>query len=240
MPAAVGRLGQNRTAEHYRTYFTSPVVKIDRSDIDWAIAYAYFAEAIIYLALSYDVAYDIQNPSSFKLLLSDRERIRTTVYERLLAGVRHLKAVRKALLSETDDRLEWIPNPKQKKTSFPLVMDEQTFDTWGKLLEYVDELLAGKVLLGGRVSHAERPVLQDLTFGICDENEGLNLKDLFDRPIKDPLDSREWKSRCRRANNGLRFSGIRNLLAEVIARNRDGPERQSGEWTIVRYLYWVN
>ncbi len=237
---AIGGLEPTQTAEHYQRHFTSPVVQVDQADVRWAIAYCYFAEAIIHLALSYDIAYDLQTRGNLKLLLADGERVRKTVYPRLLAGIRYSKATREALLKETDDHLEWIPNPKQKNTSFPLRMDEQTFITWGKLLEHTDELLAGRTLLGGVVP-TENRFVRELTFGICNKNEGLNLKDLLDRPIKDPTSNREWKSRCQHVDEQMRLSAVGNLLAEIFARNaKASPDQQYGEWVIARYFYWVN
>jgi hypothetical protein len=74
----------------------------------------------------------------FEIRLKDGKRISQVAYRDLLGGIRASGQLRQALLKETDDDDEWIPNPKQTRTSFPLLMDAQTFATWSELLGHME------------------------------------------------------------------------------------------------------
>jgi hypothetical protein len=111
---------------YYREQFISPRIRVDRADVLWAVAYLRFIESALNLVLSYD--YDLEG--AFTVRLRDRQRVAKLAYAHLLAGIRTSGQLRQALLKETDDDDEWIPNSSQARTSFPLVMDVQTFATW--------------------------------------------------------------------------------------------------------------
>lgn len=149
--------------------------------------------------------------------------------------------LRQSLLNEKDDDREWIANPRQKSTAFPLVMDEQTFATWGRLLEELQRLVGGKSLLGGRVDVGRLAGATDLTMGLCPPGQGIDVRGLFQRPLSRPLDRAELAARCAAPTAALPMTGLAALATESIKRNaaREGGE-DSGEWTVLRHLYWVN
>ena len=228
------------TQAHYQAHFTAPVIRVDRSDVYWAIAYCNFAEAALNLVLAYDVR---TPPGEFRVQLRDAERVRGVAYRNLQQGLQNSRRLRESLVQETDDDAEWIPSPKQVNTSFPLVMDAGTFATWGELLRHLDLLAAGKTLLGGAVGDGRngRLVVRDLSAGLCGPGEGLNLRQLFLQPIREPLDLAQWRTRCVKASAEVPYSGLARLVNDSLARNAArGPQDFSGEWMLLRHLYWVN
>jgi hypothetical protein len=222
---------------YYEATQTSPVIRVDGSDIQWAIAYCDFAEAALNLVLAYDF-----DPRAQGIVLVDAKRVQGPAYARLVDGIRRSKRLRESLLAETDDDREWIPNPRQHDTAFPLAMDAQTFATWGRLLDELQRLLDGRSLLGGKIDGA-RPgtATADLTFGLCKPGEGIDVRGLFRKPLPH-VDAAELATRCVPVTRALPISGLAKLASESIARNRSRspglPER--GEWAILRHLYWVN
>ena len=222
----------------YLARYTSPVVNVDQSDIHWALAYCNFLEAAMNLVL----AYDLKGPGFDSIALAYPERIRTVAYKRMLEGIRQSKMLRESLMDEADDDREWIGNPLQADTSFPRVMDAGTFATWGALLDEMQRLLQGKTLLGGRVETGGMAGIADLDMGLCKPGEGINVRDLFLKPLKQPLDRQELAARCGAPTPAVPFTGLATLASESIKRNagRRGPDEMSGEWMVLRHLYWVN
>lgn len=240
----VPRRGLNRlpldsaaSESQYQSQYVSPVIKLDQSDVYWAIAYCNFVEAAINVVLAYD--WDPARGLDASLL--DPVRIRTIAYPRLLEGIRYSMKLRESLLSETTDDREWVPNPRQVNTSFPLVMDKQTFATWGTLLAEMDRLLRGSTLLGGNIDAGElRGGIRDVAFGLC-KRGGIDVHDLFMRPVKRLFDVPELATRCVEPTASRPLSGLATLISASIKRNSGAPDaRVSGEWMILRYLYWVN
>ena len=235
---AMALMDRARSEAEYEAAYVSPVIKLDRSDVLWALAYCNFAEAALNLVLAYDSAdANLQN-----LTLSDAQRVRKASYPRLVEGVRVSMKLRESLLAEKGDDREWIANPRQKQTSFPLVMDEQTFATWGALLRELERVLAGNALLGGRVDAGQLRGLTDLSFGMCPSGQALDIRSLFLNPLKQPFDRRELSERCAFPSATTPLSGLAALASDSIRRNigRLPNGQESGEWTILRYLYWVN
>ena len=234
--------GLDSPEAYYESNFIRPVIKLDQSDVYWAAAYLNFAEAALNLILSYD--YDPARKE--RIFLRDANRVKTIAYPRLLAGISTSKKLRESLLAETDDDHEWIPNPTQRDSAFPLVLDAQSFATWGALLDQMDKLFRGKTLLGGSTAasgpgDARRWRAVDLTMGLCRPGEGLNLRDLFLRPLVHPVDAKELAARCVKPNMTAPFTGLGKLIEESLQRNAGRtPESASGEWMLVRHLYWVN
>lgn len=217
--------------------YASPVLRLDRSDILWATAYCNFVEAALHLVLAYDFGED----GLERVALKDAERIRAHAHRRLAEGIRVSMRLRQSLLDERDDDREWIANPRQKNTAFPLVMDEQTFATWGRLLDELQRLVAGKSLLGGRVDAGGMRGATDLTMGFCPPGQGIDVRGLFQKPLTRPLDTAELKARCTSPSATMPMSGLAALAAESFKRNAmRGPGEDSGEWQVLRHLYWVN
>ncbi len=234
--------GINSPNEYYERQFIKPVIKLDQSDVYWAAAYLNFAEAALNLVLSYNV--DLAGKDV--VVLNDEKRVAMRAYPRLLEGIATSRRLRESLLKETDNDREWIPNPKQTQTSFPLVLDAQSFATWGQLLEHMDALFRGRTLLGGapaasRPGEAQAWRSRDLTMGLCAPGEGINVRDLFLRPLRRPLDAGERAARCVKPTAAVPFTGLGKLIEDSLRRNAGRtPDNPTGEWMVLRHLYWVN
>lgn len=224
-------------ADYYRKQYASPSAKPDQSDVLWAIAYCHFAEFAIHTVLSYEIG----GTRQLEVWLVNADRVKNAAHRSLIAGMNYSKRLRQSLLRETDDDLEWIPNPSQRNTSFPLKLDQQSFATWGKILDHVEELLNGRTLLGGKVLDPSGRELGGITFDFCPPGEGINIRDLFNRPMLNPLFESQWKQRCIKATKALPMSTLHKSLSEIFARNAPrNREEPSAEWAILRHLYWVN
>lgn len=221
--------------ESYRKSYAAPVINVDQSDVYWALAYCNFAEAALHLALSYDFADDFS-----QVRLVNAARVGSSAYPRLLAGLRYSAKLRESLLAETHDDREWIPNPRQTHTSFPLVMDEQTFATWGGLLKELQDLVEGKSLLGAAPEGRSMEGTVNLTFGVCEAGKGLDVRDLFIRPLPQAMDMRELQSRCVAPTPARPMSGLAPLIVAIAMRNADARNSASGESVLMRHLFWVN
>jgi hypothetical protein len=212
------------------------VIAVDQADVHWILAYLHFGRGALHLLLSYD--FDLTN--DFRITLRDAARVRTRAYRHVLEGVRHSSLLRAALLKETDDQDEWIPNPKQTQTSFPLVMDPQTFATWGELLGHMDKLFRGQTLLGGTIEQGAANV-RDLTMGMCPPGQGINLRDLFMKPLPQLWGrDRGITERCVPPTTATPFSGLAAMVAASVRRNANATGGFSGEQMILRHFMWVN
>lgn len=223
--------------DYYQRQFLAPVIAVDQADVHWLLAYLHFGRGALNLLLSYDI--DLTN--DFRITLKDAGRVRTRAYPHMLAGIRHSTLLRGALLKETDDQDEWIPNPKQQQTSFPLVMDPQTFATWGELLGHMEKLFRGQTLLGGTVEQGATQNVRDLTMGMCPPGQGINLRDLFIKPLPQLWGrDRSIAERCVPPTTATPFSGLAAMVAASVRRNANATGGFSGEQMILRHFMWVN
>ena len=113
-------------------------------------------------------------------LLAALPALRLTVKEpeRLKGALVHLKTMLaqnrlmwKLILAETGDDHEWIPNPRQKSV-LGIVVTKEMVDCWLAVLEEIDLILEGKVVL---------------PFWGLEETKGINLNLLFTNPR--PIDA---------------------------------------------------
>lgn len=224
--------------EYYETQFMSPRIKVDRADAYWAAAYLQFAETLLNTVLAYEV--DLSQ-GGFQVRLRDPARIAKRAHQNLLGGLRASALLRQSLLKETDDDDEWIPSPKQVRTSFPLLMDAQTFATWGELLGHMEKLFRGDTLLGGTVESQEFRNVRDLSGGVCPPGQGIDVYSLFADPIREPTGPDVLKSRCAVPTAKRPMTGLGAMIAASLKRNAGRtPDSFSGEWMILRHFYWVN
>ena len=234
--------GISSSSDYYEKNFIRPIIKLDQSDVYWAAAYLNFAEGALNLLLSYDFDPKQKEP----VFLRDGKRVAAIAYPRFLAGIATSRKLHESLLEETDDDYEWIANPKQVNSVFPLVLDAQSFATWRALLEHMDKLFRGKTLLGGATpassaGDARAWRMVDLTLGLCKPGEGINVRDLFLRPLQQPGNAAARAARCVKPTASTPFTGLGTLLEESLRRNAGRtPANSSGEWMVLRHLYWVN
>jgi hypothetical protein len=206
--------------------------KVDQSDVLWVLAYHQFAEGLMEIFLAHRL--NLTDPKMGWLELVDAAAM-ARAHQRIGEGFASSAAMRRAVLAETDDNQEWIPNPRQHNSVFPLALDEQAFETWGKVMAELLPLWAGKTLLvvdekaGGMVGQAAK---------LCPAGQGLNLRTFFQHPNRYPLRPEGWQTACQTVDAQHPVSGLAVLVNQAAERGRTHPN--SPEWQFVRYLYWVN
>ena len=149
------------------------------------------------------------------------------------AGIANSSALRASLLTETDDQKEWIPNPQQKNTVFPLLLTQQSFDFWGRFLNEFALLWAGKTVLV--VDEKAGGMLGDIAKQ-CPKGQGFDVAAMFNKPARYPLAENAMLKACKPVDSRRPASGLITLLGQVL----ENENPQSPEMSFVRYLYWVN
>jgi hypothetical protein len=124
-------------------------------------------------------------------------------------------------------------------------MDPQTFTTWGLLLGHMEKLFRGQTLLGGTVQQqpgGPQVAVRDLTMGLCQPGEGLNIRDLFVNPLPELFGRNRLglAERCVKPTAAVPFSGLAAMVSDSVRRNAGAPGGFSGEQMILRHFMWVN
>lgn len=227
-------MGLPRNEENYyqQHFDLAASFKVDQSDVLWALAYHQFAEGLMEIFLAHRL--NFTDPKNGWLELIDSTAM-ARAHQRIGEGFATSAVMRRALLAETDDQQEWIPNPRQHNSVFPLALDAQAFETWGQVMAELLPLWAGKTLLvvdakaGGMVGQAAK---------LCPAGQGLNLRSFFRHPNRYPLRREGWQAACQTVDAQHPVSGLAALVNQAAERGRTSPN--SPEWQFVRYLYWVN
>jgi hypothetical protein len=124
-----------------------PTFHFDVGDVHWARAMISFQRAVFDFVLAFRfedaIAQALQNDDQFRIPLDSKERI-TAMRTRLLEGFGHSDASRLAIVAETDDDREWVPNPGQKNHPLPLPVDQKLFDTWATIVDDLRKLVKGQ------------------------------------------------------------------------------------------------
>lgn len=127
-----------------------PTFRFDDGDVPWARAFVSYQRAALDVALAYDwtqvaaiAARRRDRPDRIVVRLVDPDRV-AQARRRILEGLDHSDASRRAYLAETDDDREWVPNPRQKSHPMPLPVDAALYDTWEGVVGDVRRLVAGE------------------------------------------------------------------------------------------------
>jgi hypothetical protein len=218
--------------EYYQQHFQLDAkFRIDQSDVYWALAYHQFFEGLLETALAYTLERSKSNMGLKLINPQGLQRAHTLIGN----GFATSEKMHASLLAETDDQDEWIANPKQKNTVFPLVMDQASFDLWGQFISEIRPLWAGKTLLrvranaGGVLGSAAK---------MCPNEQGLNIAHLFLKPAPYLRDLAGLQKSCQSISAAHPETGLVTMLEAALARGQANPK--SPEMHFVRYLYWVN
>jgi hypothetical protein len=204
------------------------LVKTDQSDVLWALSYHQFIEGIVEMARAQ--RFDFSGGMSGMILLSDKAAW-ARAYGLIKDGFDTSQAMRTALLAETDDDYEWIANPKQKNSAFPLMLDSGDFTTWGSTISDIQLLWGGKTLL--QPSALARGVLGE-SARWCAEGSGLDVTKLFGAQApRSILDLKNYTAACTAITADQPAS---DLVKNLESRAATGDMSSK----MVRYLYWVN
>jgi len=213
-------------AAWYARHTSDAIVSVDQADVQWLLAYHNFLEGMLDHVLSYRIDLHTGKLADM-IVLMDRDRASKASFSRIQAGWTASRATLLALKRETDDHEEWIPNPSQKNTSFPLALGFRAFAAWEAVLDEVDALLAGKTLL-------ELP--RGFAAAGCRPGEGIDLRHLMLNPAVRPLAEGSLRAACRPIDRAHPVSRLTAMGAEASAAFRAA----GGDWALARYLYWIN
>ena len=209
-------------------------IRVDQSDILWTLAYHYFAESLLEIVLSYHIVDTKMNRESIQLQHPDGMK---RAAQLMIKGFKTSEAMRLAVLAETDDKDEWISNPKQKNSVFPMPLDAQDFQIWGTMLSHVIPLFEGKTLL---VANKKSSGLLGAAAKFCPENQGLSIPLFFSHPPQYPMDLMEkldLSSMCKPIDKKHPASGLFTFI-ETYANNAESKDNAAMNY--LRNLLWVN
>lgn len=217
--------------EFYAANTSRAVIRVDQADVLWMLAYHNFIEG----ALEFLLCYEINVENGFVLELKDAGRAGTKAAPRIEAGLRASRASMRAALAETHDHEEWLPNPSQQDTAFPLPMDADAFGTWQQVVDSMIPLMQGKTLLA-----VPDGVPAGGALALCPKGMGLDVGEFWRNPPATLMgkDAAAFLPYCKQVTAERPVSPLTALLGQRIAQARRAGV--GGEMTMLRYLYWIN
>lgn len=224
----------NERDYYEREYNLKAAVRTDQSDILWSLSYHYFAEALMEMALSYQYRDGVKSDEAIFLAHPDGMR---RAHQLLVRGIETSESMRRSVLAERDDDLEWLANPRQKNSAFPVPLDDDDFRVWGELMGHLLPLAKGRTVLplGEKMSGSLAALAR-----VCSEGQGFSVPALFADAPKYPLASlrREaWSKYCRKIDASHPASGL-NAFVQSYADKPD--QTDSAAMRYLRRFLWVN
>lgn len=218
---------------YYQQHFNLEArFRVDQSDVYWALAYHQFFEGFAHFILSFQL--DESKRGQFQVNMIDQASL-TKAHQFIGRGLATSEKMRQSLLAETDDELEWIPNPQQKNHVFPLAMNQVAFDLWGQFLAEFTPLWNGKTLAtaqpdaGGLIGEVGR---------LCPAGTGISVSTLFQKAPSSFSHFKSTQYACTKIDAQHPQSGFMEFARKAIEQSE--RERGNPEWNFLRYFYWVN
>lgn len=223
-----------KQAEGERTARMNSTIKLDQADIYWMLSYHYFMESVPEILLSYSLQSEKFDPDN--IVLTDPSGMKRA-NQLMVQGMQVSEKMRRSLLAETDDELEWIPNTKQHNSAFPVALDDQDFLIWGKALSLAIPLFQGKTLLP---VNDQVPAIFTEQARLCRTGEGINIQKFFMDPPKRPW--RQYNEGgiqryCQKVDSKRPASTMMTFLKSYAERGTEDAEVGMG---FLRHLLWVN
>ena len=216
----------DQQAYYEREYQLDAAIKVDQSDVLWALSYHYFIEGVLANVRAFDLG-----PQS-EIVLA-RPDLLKQAHQLIGRGIATSEKMRKSVLAETGNDEEWIGNPSQTASVFPIALDAQDFATWGAILAEWDALWQGRRLLpiGGHSG-----LLGEIN--LCPDGTGFNIKTAYLQPppkgtiVAPKLDPQFFRAQCQKADR----KHVLSTLPAMIAHARESDPGMQ----FLRYLYWTN
>ena len=215
---------------YLRDYNLDASILVDQSDVLWALAYHQFIEGLLVNIRAFEL--DLHR---FQLILARPELLKQA-HHLINQGFLTSERMRRSVLAEKSDDQEWIANPRQSDSVFPVPMDQEDFALWGDLLKELTALWQGRHLLP--VAQGNRGLLAEFA-PLCPEDTGLSLAHLYLKPPAAGTEFGLGKEAKLSADHCQRITAKRPItrlpeMAEKAMRSGTGDMR------FLRYLYWTN
>jgi len=216
---------------YYQQHYQADAqIDVDQSDVLWALAYHQFIEGLLVNIRAFEV-----HPSDWSVSL-ERPVLLATAHRLIGDGFATSERMRHTVLTETDDSNEWIANPNQKNSVFPLALDADDFQTWRAAMSEAQATWQGNHLLP--TSRNGRGILAQIA-PLCAENQGLNIAQLYLKPppkgFRISLSSAlpDFGKACKTVTKAQPLS----RMEEIVQR---GKSADAIGMKSLRYLYWIN
>lgn len=219
----------NDAAYYIKAYEPDAVIKLDQSDILWALSYHHFAEGF----LTNLRAFDVQD--GFRGVILARPALLKSAHRLIGRGMALSAEMRASVLAETDDDHEWIGHPGQTSSVFPIPLDDADFATWGKVMQELIALWQGRTLLP-TTERGAGPLAE--VAPLCPEGTALDIAATYRQPPPAgtvlAFGSRAKLSprHCVRISAARPVSSLPALL--------EGARKTDAGMEFLRYLYWTN
>lgn len=217
-------------AYYAKEYNLVAAIDVDQSDILWSLAYHQFIEGL----LTHVRAFDLDMARGISLVLSRPELLKNA-HGLIGSGLQSSEKMRQSVMLETSNKGEWIGNPDQTASVFPIPLDGEDFATWGKVLETLDALWQGKTLLG--TSDTRRGLLAGM-IPACPEGQATNVAHIYQNPpAAGTVFTRETATQmfgaaCQTIDDKYPLSELEKVLTQSL--------KTDAGMHFLRYLYWTN
>jgi hypothetical protein len=211
---------------------TNTLIKTDASDILWALSYHQFIEGIVAIVQAHTLNFrDEANRTKQGWITLDDKAAWQRAHGLIAQGMTTSLALRESILAETDNDGEWIPNPKQSNSAFPMVLEQADFDTWKLMLGEVRKLWLGQTLL---MPNKLAAGLLGENARWCENGTGLDIPKLFTtNPPNSIINIQEYSGAC----SPVTSQRAASMLPEMVEQRRQNTT--PGD-RMVRYMYWIN
>ncbi|TWI66215.1 hypothetical protein IP91_02027 [Pseudoduganella lurida] len=218
----------------------SAMIRIDQTDIRWAVTMHYTVEALAAYMLAYEIRENSATGGTEIRLIDPSSMLRAR--DLLAKGLRASERMRLSALAETDDDMEWLGNPRQASSVFPVPLDADDFDVWGELNHHLIPLVDGKTLLAGPEAAEDEP--PGWLTGLCPPKQGLDIAQIFRDPPKNLGNATEegdvgalTRPYCRKIDASRPASGLTAFITAMQEKTRnDGGYLMRS----LRRLLWVH
>jgi hypothetical protein len=218
----------NEQAYYDSQYQLDAVIHVDQSDILWSLSYHHFIEGLLTNLRAFELT------DKFDGLVLVRPDLMKVAHRLIGNGFVISGKMRQEVLAETDDDEEWIGNPAQASSVFPVPLDAADFASWGTMLKEMSALWQGRSLLpttrgGGGMLALMAP--------LCPEGSGLNVARLYLHPpaaatVYAFRDTRLPTGSCQRIDKAHPLSPLPQMAEKASAGDTG--------MGFLRYLYWTN
>lgn len=223
------------SAYYAREYNLAATIHVDQSDILWTLAYHQFIEGLLNHVRAFDLDLNSGESGHEVSLVLARPELLKIAHGLIGSGLQTSEKMRQLVMQETSNKGEWIGNPKQTTSVFPVPLDDEDFTTWGKVLETLDALWQGRSLLG--TADNKSGLLAGM-IPVCPEGQAVNVAQIYlNPPAAGTVFTKEtakemFSDACQLIDEQHPLSEMEKVLTQSL-------KTDAGMHSL-RYLYWTN